>query len=256
MISVNGIEIAEADVLAEMQYHPAASREEAQAQAAEALVVRILLLQRAREAGLSFEPGDEAGEEAAIDALLQQELKLPVPQEEDYARYYRNNPARFTSPDLFEASHILYLAPRDDEVARARCREAAFRTLDRLRERPALFSEIAQAESACSSSGEDGRLGQVAAGETSPEIDTFLQSLADGQLCPVPVETDYGVHVLLLHRKIPGAVVPFDAARPQIERQLQAHAWRMAVSQYISLLAGNAEVKGIEIRQATSPLVQ
>jgi hypothetical protein len=30
----------------------------------------------------------------------------------------------------------------------------------------------------------------------------------------------------------------------------------MAVSQYISLLAGNAEVKGIEIRQATSPLVQ
>lgn len=256
MISVNGIEIPEADVLAEMQYHPAATREEALSLAAEALVVRELLLDRARAAGLAVERGDTVGEEAAIDTLLQQELKLPAPRDEDFLRYYTNNPARFSSPDLFEASHILYLAPRNDEVARNRCREAARMALVRLQERPQLFAEIAQAESACSSAGEGGRLGQVAAGETSPEIDTFLQTLADGQLCPVPVETDYGVHVLMLHRRIPGSLQPFEAARPMIERELQQHAWRMAVSQYISLLAGQAEVKGIEIRRATSPLVQ
>lgn len=256
MILVNGVEISDAAVLAEMQYHPASSREEAAAMAAEALVVRELLLERASSLGQSFQRGDEAGEEKAIEALLQQELKLPEPRDEDFQRYYENNTGQFRSPDLFEASHILYLAPRDDQEARTRGKETAALVLECLKSEPERFPEIARSESACSSAGEGGRLGQVAAGETSPEIDTFLQSLSDGQLCPVPVETDYGVHVLLLHRKIPGSTVAFDAARHIIERRLRAHAWGMAVSQYISLLAGNAEVKGIEIRQATSPLVQ
>jgi peptidyl-prolyl cis-trans isomerase C len=256
MISVNGVEIPETAVLAEMQYHPASSREEAAAMAAEALVVRELLLERAALLGIAFERGDEAGEEGAIDSLLQQELKLPEARADDFSRYYENNKGQFRSPDLFEASHILFLAPRDDDAARARGRDAARRAIDRLTSRPDIFPDIARTESACSSAGEGGRLGQVATGETSPEIDTFLQSLADGQLCPVPVETDYGVHVLLLHRRIPGVTMSFEVALPVIERRLRAHAWGMAVSQYISLLAGNAEVKGIEIRQATSPLVQ
>jgi peptidyl-prolyl cis-trans isomerase C len=256
MISVNGVEIPEAAVLAEMQYHPASSREEAAAMAAEALVVRELLLERAAALGIAFHRGDETAEERAMEALLQRELKLPEPRDEDFERYYGNNKAQFRSPDLYEASHILYLAPRDDETARARGRELAARAIDRLMTRPESFSEIARAESACSSAGEGGRLGQVAAGETSPEIDTFLQSLADGQLCPVPVETDYGVQVLMLHRKIPGVTLSYEVALPVIQRRLRAHAWGMAVSQYISLLAGEADVKGIEIRQAMSPLVQ
>lgn len=256
MISVNGTTIEEAEILGEAQYHPAASREEALAEAAEALVVRELLLQRAAALGLSWRPGEAEDEERVIDTLLQRELKLPEPREGDFRRYYENNPGQFRSQDLFEASHILYLAPRDDNAARTLGREAAARALECLKSEPHRFQEIARMESACSSAGEGGRLGQVAAGETSPEIDTFLQSLADGQLCPVPVETDYGVHVLLLHHRIPGRTLPFETVQPMIERRLRAHAWGMAVSQYISLLAGNAEVRGIEIQQATSPLVQ
>jgi peptidyl-prolyl cis-trans isomerase C len=256
MILVNGVEIPETAVLAEMQYHPASSREEAAAMAAEALVVRELLLERAASLGIALQRGDEAAEEGAMESLLQRELKLPEARDEDFQRYYENNRGQFRSPELFEASHILYLAPRDDDAARTRGRDAAKLAIDRLTSRLDMFADIARAESACSSAGEGGRLGQVAAGETSPEIDTFLQTLSDGQLCPVPVETDYGVHVLLLHRKIPGMTMSFEVALPVIERRLRAHAWGMAVSQYISLLAGNAEVKGIEIRQATSPLMQ
>jgi peptidyl-prolyl cis-trans isomerase C len=256
MISVNGVEIPETAVLAEMQYHPASSREEAAAMAAEALVVRELLLERAASLGIALQRGDEAAEEGAMESLLQRELKLPEARDEDFRRYYENNKGQFRSPELFEASHILYLAPRDDDAARTRGRDAARRAIDRLTSCPDIFPNIASAESACSSAGEGGRLGQVATGETSPEIDTFLQSLADGQLCPVPVETDYGVHVLLLHRKIPGVTMSFEVALPVIERRLRAHAWGMAVSQFISLLAGEADVKGIEIRQAMSPLMQ
>jgi peptidyl-prolyl cis-trans isomerase C len=256
MISVNGTEIGEAAIFAEMQYHPAASRDAAMAEAAEALVVRQLLLQRAAAAGLEWDADDAAGEEAAIEALLQRELKLPKPDPAAYRRYYDANRAKFRSDDLFEASHILYLAPRDDNEARARAKASAERTLGVLKADPDRFAEIAKAESRCSSAGEGGRLGQIAAGETAAEIDTFLQALEDGQLCPVPVETDYGVHVLLLHRRIPGRQFSFEEVESGIARELAGAAWRRAVHGYILLLAASADVKGIAIRKAASPLVQ
>ena len=256
MISVNGQEIGEAAILAEMQYHPAGSREAAFAEAAEALVVRELLLQRAAAAQLSWTVNDATSEEVVIEELLNRELKLPAPDRTAHRRYYDNNRDKYRAPDLFEASHILYLAPRDDAAPRQAARAAAARTLALLKEHPDRFTEIAKSESRCSSAGEGGRLGQVAAGETAPEIDTFLHNLEDGQLCPIPVETDYGVHVLKLDRRIEGKQFAFEEVEPAIARALQAAAWRRAISQYLSLLAAEADVQGIEIKRATSPLVQ
>ena len=256
MISVNGQPIAEAQILAEMQYHPAPTRDEAFSAAAQALVVRELLLQRAAAAGIAWIADDPNSEESAIDDLLRRELKLPVPDASACRRYYDNNRNKFRSQDLFEASHILYLAPRDDGDARARARLNAEQALRLLTIEPDRFAEMAKAESRCASAGEGGRLGQVAAGDTAPEIDTFLQNLEDGQLCPVPIETDYGVHLLQLHRRIPGKAFAFEDVATDIERTLQATAWRRAVSGYVALLAGCAAVEGIDIRSADSPLVQ
>lgn len=256
MISVNGAPISETDVLAEMQYHPAASRDEAAAQAAEALIVRELLLQRASAHGLDYTPGDAASEEKAIAALLDREIRVPEADEETCRRWYGNNPERFRAQPLFEASHILYLAPRDDAAARTVAKERALAALARLKSDPSQFAALARAESKCSSAGEGGRLGQVAIGETAPEIETFLLALEDGQVCPVPIETDYGVHVVRLHRHIEGKPIPFDDAASMIARELCAHAWRRAVSHYISLLAASADVQGFDIKKATSPLMQ
>ena len=255
MISVNGQPIGEPEILAEMQYHPAPSRDAAYAEAAEALVVRELLLQRAAAVGLTWTETPES-EEQAIETLLARELKLPEADPTAVRRYYDNNRAKFKSPDLFEASHILYLAPREDAEARASARTSAERALALLNADPAAFAAIAKAESACASAGEGGRLGQVAAGDTAPEIDTFLQALEDGQLCPVPIETRYGVHVLRLDRRIPGRAFGFDEVKDQISRDLAASVWRRAISGYVALLAGSAYVTGIKIRASVTPLVQ
>jgi peptidyl-prolyl cis-trans isomerase C len=256
MISVNGTEIGEDAVLAEMQYHPAVSRDAAMAEAAEALVVRELLLQRAAALGLTWIADDPQSEEDAIEELLRRELKLPEPDAAVCRRYYESNRGKFRSSDLFEASHILYLAPRDDKEARARARACAERALATLKQNPDRFSDIARTESRCSSAGEGGRLGQIACGETAPEIDTFLHALEDGQLCPVPIETNYGVHVLQLHRRIPGRAFVLEEVAEAIARDLKATSWARAVSGYISLLAASANVQGIDIRKASSPLVR
>ena len=114
MISVNGREISEAAVLSELQYHPAASPEAAREAAARALVVRELLLQRAEMLGIGGARATVEGEERAIDAVLTAGVRTPEPTPEECRRWYEAHRTDYEVPLLFEAAHILYLAPPDD----------------------------------------------------------------------------------------------------------------------------------------------
>jgi len=103
---------------------------------------------------------------------------------------------------------------------------------------------------------EGGRLGQVVRGDTTPEFETFLFAIQPGQICPTPVRTRYGVHVLRLDRKIEGERLSFEAVRSRIATYLEELTWRRAVAQYIALVAGQAQIVGFALPAATSPLVQ
>ena len=71
-VAVNGVEIPEPAILAEMQNHPAGNAEAAMTAAARALVVRELLLQEAQSRGLEPEGGsDELPEEGVIRRLIE-----------------------------------------------------------------------------------------------------------------------------------------------------------------------------------------
>ena len=79
-VSVNGVPITRDAIQREMQHHPAEKPIAAWQQAAQALVIRELLLQRAAELALNPEPiSDPSGrretdEEARIRALLDREI--------------------------------------------------------------------------------------------------------------------------------------------------------------------------------------
>ncbi len=82
-VSVNGITIARDAIVREMQHHPANKPIAAWQHAARALVVRELLLQRARALDIAPEPvSDEAGrretdDEAIMRAVVEREVALP-----------------------------------------------------------------------------------------------------------------------------------------------------------------------------------
>ena len=101
-----------------------------------------------------------------------------------------------------------------------------------------------------------GNLGQLQKGQTVPEFETFLFELEEGQLCPVPVKTRFGAHVLLLERRIEGRQLPFEEVAGRISAYLEEASWRRAVAQYIAILAGQADIQGIDMEGAKSPLVQ
>jgi peptidyl-prolyl cis-trans isomerase C len=250
-ITVNEKVIGEREIAQETQYHPADTFEQARRKAAEALVVRELLLQRAGRLMV-----EEDGADARIEALIAREVKIPRADAETCRRYYQTHLGRFRSPDLVEARHILFLADPDDAEAVAAARAKAQNVIELLEQRPDRFGELARELSACSSSKQGGTLGQLTRGSTVPEFETFLFELEPGQLCPVPVRTRYGFHVLQLQRRVEGKTLPFEAVQEKIAEYLEESAWRVAVRQYIQLLVGRSKITGIELKGTSSPLVQ
>jgi peptidyl-prolyl cis-trans isomerase C len=57
-------------------------------------------------------------------------------------------------------------------------------------------------------------------------------------------------------RRIPGADLPFEEVRNRIAVNLQALVEERGLRQYVSILAGEAQIEGARIDAATSPLVQ
>lgn len=260
-VAVNGAVIANADIAREVQNHAEATPKQAWQEATRALVVRELLLQRAHALGLAAAPHSEDGlreteEEGLIRALLEAEVHTPTAGEAECRRYYDANPGKFRSPDLFEPQHILFKAARDNAAAYAAALARAEAALAEVQAAPERFDALARAVSDCPSANEAGRLGQIARGDTTPEFESALLSLQPGQICPSPVQTRYGVHVLRLQRKVAGQLLPFEVVGERIAAYLEESAWRRAVTQYVSLLSGQADITGFHMPGATSPLVQ
>jgi len=255
-ITVNDEPISADDVAAEAQHHPAETAQEAWDAAAEALVVRQVLLQEARRRGVvPHQRTDARGrreleEEAMIRELLQDAVEATTPTEADCRGYYDENPDRFRSPDLFEASHILFAASRGDVERYAQAVEAAKSAIAALRDKPELFPQMARELSDCSSASSGGHLGQIGRGDTVPEFETFLYNLDEGQLCPVPVKTPFGAHVLYLHKRILGQPLPYEAVRERIEQFLADRAWRHAIAQWIGERVAAARVDGFDVTAA------
>lgn len=261
-VSVNGVVISQQAIAAEAQNHPAAKPGWAYRAAARALAIRELLAQEAARLNVQAEPREiepgrrETPEEARHRALLEREIATPCADEASCRRFYGNNLHRFRSPDLFEPAHILFSASPRDEAAYAKAVADAERCIAVLTAAPDAFARLAREESACSSAQDGGRLGQVSRGDTVPEFEAAMAALAEGQLCPTPVKSRYGVHVLRLDRKLEGRTLPFEAVRQRIADYLAEASWRRGAAQYVRVLAGRAVVAGVDLDAADTPLVQ
>ncbi|MFL1873714.1 peptidylprolyl isomerase [Hansschlegelia beijingensis] len=250
-VSVNGVEIEAEAIAREIQNHPAEDGATAWRSAAQALVLRELMLQAARGAGLDPSPErDHAGRvETEEEALIRAILDLaPEPQkagEAECRRYYDANPHRFRMPTLIEASHILLEPGSGDPEGWEKAEREARALAAELGDDPADFAAAARAFSACPTSRQDGSLGQVRPGELVAEIQSVLERLPEQTTSRVPVRSRFGWHVLRHHRSIPGKTLPYEMAAGKIAEMLDARAWMMSVAAYVLQLAREAEIEGV-----------
>ncbi len=255
-VKVNGVAIPRDAIQREMQHHPAQKPIAAWQQAARALVIRELLMQRARRLGLTPEPLSDAegrwetDDEAVVRALVEREVTVPEPDDETCRRYHERNQARFRSPDIYEASHILFAALPSDREAYAQARADAEAVLATLHDNPDSFATLAQAYSRCPSAAQGGNLGQITRGQTTAEFERALFALAPGALCAEPVATQYGFHIIRLERKHDGRTLPYAAVAERIADYLTDTVRQHATAQYIARLVSAAQIEGIELADA------
>ncbi len=255
-VSVNGVVVPRAEIAREVQHHSAGTPIAAWQAAARALAIRELLLQEARRLAIAAEPASDAQgrreteEEALIRGLFEREVKTPKPDRDICRRYYEQNRRHFRSADIYEAAHILFAAPRQHgtayQVAQADCAAV----LEQIKRNPERFADLARAHSACPSSANGGNLGQVTAGQTTPEFERALAELAPGSISQAPVATRYGIHIIRLDRKHEGRELPFDLVADRITEYLEESVQRRATAQYIARLASAARLEGIELAGA------
>lgn len=220
----------------------------------QAAAARELLRQRAVATGAVADGADSAEVDTAIERLLDREVSTPEPTEAECRQYYGANPKRFVAGELVAARHILFQVTPGTPVTALRAKAEA--TLTELLKAPDRFDALARECSNCPSAQHGGNLGQIQRGEVVPE---FEQALFEGVWTGIHgqlVKTRYGFHIVAVDRRAPGSQVPFEAVREAIAEYLRERVQGRALTQYVRVLAGRAEVRGVDLDAAATPLVQ
>lgn len=216
---------------------------------------RELLRQRAVATGLiGATSQDEDEVTAAIETLLKREVITPEPTEAECRRYYEHHRHEFESGDLVHARHILFQVTSAVPIPEIRAR--AEQVLNELLRTPERFAAVAAEISNCPSAEHGGNLGQISRGDTVPEFEKAIFRLGPIGLLRELVKTRHGFHIVAVDQRIPGKRLPFDMVVDEIADRLRAMVEEKALRQYISVLAGKADIQGADLNGTEIPLVQ
>jgi peptidyl-prolyl cis-trans isomerase C len=221
----------------------------------EVAAVQELLRQRSVERGFLRADAVEAQEIAeAVERLLSDEVRVPSPGEAECRRYYDMHPKDFRSGDIVHARHILFQVTPSIPVPQLRAK--AEQTLHELLREPHRFDAAARELSNCPSGAQGGNLGQIGRGDMVPEFEQAVFKPAPPGVLRELVKTRYGFHIVAVDKRIPGRMLPFEAVREQIAERLKTTVEERALRQYVSILAGQADIVGVDLQGAQTPLVQ
>jgi peptidyl-prolyl cis-trans isomerase C len=222
-----------------------------------------LLRQAAQRAGLlgaDDVPADGIPGEAAsnaIEQLLERSLQVPEPSEEACRRHFAAHAARYRVGERALVRHILFaVTPGVDVVA---LRQRAEHALLDVRSHAAgsdPFPEAARQLSNCPSGQDGGELGWLTAQDCAPEFAREIFGQPEVGVLPRLVHSRFGLHVVEVRQREAGADQPFEAVRGAVALTLRQQSYVTALRQYLALLAGQAEVVGVELDAADTPLVQ
>lgn len=252
--SINGIALHEPGETLDEQ----ALRERAITELLRQEAVALGLLPRFR--GLTYTEPDEA-QRGVIEAMVDQAVTTPAPTEEESRRHYEAQKNRFILGQALHVRHILFAVTLGVNVhALSQHAEKALLELSRKTVAEGRFVELAKELSNCPSGAEGGDLGWLTPESCAPELANELFFQTDSRwgmgVHPRLVHTRFGLHIIEVLGRKKGTLQTFDAVRDQIVGRLELQSRSTALRQYLQLLVGQAEVIGVEMDGASTPLVQ
>ena len=247
--SVNGVPVALA--------HEALGAEELRQRAC-----TELLRQQAMHAGLlgSDDPpplqgATSAQASSAIEALLEQALALPEPDAHACRRHYAANAARYTTGERVHLRHVLFAVTPGVDVNALRQRAEAC-LIDLRAQDDARFAAVARELSNCPSGADGGNLGWLQSADCAPEFARQVFGHAEVGVLARLVHSRHGLHVVQVLARQAGQVPTFEQVQSAVAQSLRQQGFATALRQYLQLLAGQAQLQGVELDAAASPLVQ
>mgnify|MGYP001434190535 CR=1 FL=1 len=193
----------------------------------------------------------------AIEQLLEQALVVPEPADEACRRHHAVHPEVGGTPERVQLRHVLFaVTPGVDVTALRQRAEALLLELRSTRDDGARFAAAARQWSNCPSGVDGGALGWLTAAECAPEFARAVFGKRQVGVLAQLVATRHGLHVVeVLARQAPEPAA-YEDVHASIALLLRQQAWVNALRQYLQLLAGAAEIEGVDLDAADTPLVQ
>lgn len=226
-----------------------------------------LLRQEAVRQGLflnqSVSSAPELGqtEREVIEAMVDQAVHTPQPTDEEGRRYYEAHKAQFLVGQALHVRHILFaVTPGVNVQALTVHAERALLELSHKGVSQERFAQLAAELSNCPSSAQGGDLGWITPDDCAPELATELFHLQHAQtgtgVHPRLFHTRFGFHIIDVLERRSGTQPAYEEVQERITALLTMQSRARALHQYMSLLVGEAEIEGIALEGADSPLVQ
>lgn len=161
---------------------------------------------------------------------LQEQMK-PEVTDAEVKKFYDENPDYFAVPEQMNASHIL-----------VKTEEEAKEILKTLKEGKD-FGMLAQEKSTDPSAKQNnGNLGFFGKGQMVPEFEAAAFALKEGAVSD-PVKTQFGYHVIKLHKKEQAKTLSFEEAKADIKKGLQDEKAKEELDVYVKGLVAKAKVE-------------
>jgi len=205
------------------------------------------------------ELGDE--QRKVIETMVDQSVTIPQATEEECRRYYDAHKAQFVVGQALHVRHILFaVTPGVNVHALTVHAEKALLSLLGKDVPETRFAQLASELSNCPTSTQGGDLGWIGPDDCAPELanELFHQKHSSWGMGVHPrlIHTRFGFHIIEVLGRRKGKELPYDEVRERVAAQLVMQSRAKALHQYMTLLAGDALVEGVELESSDTPLVQ
>ena len=150
----------------------------------------------------------DAEEKLLKTHMIAQFMTNVTVQDEEIEKFYNENPTQFIASDSIRASHILL--PTEQQ---------AIDIIEEIKNGKS-FEAAAKEFSTCPSSDKGGDLSYFSKGQMVPEFETAAFALEIDEMTEVPVQTQFGYHIIKLTDRKTSQIIPYDAVKENVRNFL------------------------------------
>ena len=218
LAEVNGTAITTEDYKKEVELlppylKPMTETAEGRKEMIDSMVVRELVMQEAKKAGIDKSPEvmgrlEDLKKRVVIEAYWKQKVEEQAKiTDADLQKFYDQNKEKFKTGDQIKASHILLKTEKEAQDVLAQLKAGG------------KFEDLARKYSVDPAGAKGGDLGWFGKGSMIPEFEKVAFALKEGETSGI-VKTKFGYHIIKLTGKRAAGVLPLAEVKDQIKAAL------------------------------------